>query len=198
MKTVLVVYDSRFGHTMRIARRIAETIIAEGNQVDLMHVIEADHEGVDWNKYDLVIAGAPVLYGKFRRSFVGFANKWKAVLDAKPNSFFCVSVVARTPEKCTPEGNVYCRKFMENNPWHPMDVRCFAGKVDYPNWSWIDTKLIQMIMKMTKGPTEPTAVIDYTDWEAVEEYARHCLTIGEEPVVQEAEVVVEEEPKAEA
>lgn len=88
-----------------------------------------------------------------------------------------MTVIARNPAKATPEGNVYCRKFLENNPWHPKDVKCFAGKVDYPNWSWIDAKLIQMIMKMTKGPTEMTAVIDYTDWEAVEDYARHCLTL---------------------
>ena len=126
MKTVLVVYDSRYGHTARIARCIWETIINEGHQAD---------------------------------------------------SFFCVSVVARTPAKATPEGNVYCRKFLENNPWHPKDVKCFAGKVDYPNWGWLDTKLIQMIMKMTKGPTEPTAVIDYTNWDEVAEYARHCLTL---------------------
>ena len=53
MKTVLVVYDSRSGHTARIARRIWETIIAEGHQADMMHVLEADREGVDWNKYDL-------------------------------------------------------------------------------------------------------------------------------------------------
>ncbi len=177
MKTVLVVYDSRSGHTARIARRIWETIIAEGHQADMMHVLEADREGVDWNKYDLVICGAPVLYGVFRKQFLAFVNRWKAVLDAKPNSFFNVTVIARNPAKATPEGNVYCRKFLENNPWHPKDVKCFAGKVDYPNWSWIDAKLIQMIMKMTKGPTEMTAVIDYTDWDAVEEYARHCLTL---------------------
>ncbi len=177
MKTVLVVYDSRSGHTARIARRIWETIIAEGHQADMMHVLEADREGVDWNKYDLVICGAPVLYGVFRKQFLAFVYRWKAVLDAKPNSFFNVTVIARNPAKATPEGNVYCRKFLENNPWHPKDVKCFAGKVDYPNWSWIDAKLIQMIMKMTKGPTEMTAVIDYTDWEAVEDYARHCLTL---------------------
>ncbi len=177
MKTVLVVYDSRYGHTARIARCIWETIVNEGHQADMMNVLEADREGVDWNKYDTVIAGAPVLYGKFRRDFLGFVNKWKSVLDAKANSFFCVSVVARTPAKATPEGNVYCRKFLENNPWHPKDVKCFAGKVDYPNWGWLDTKLIQMIMKMTKGPTEPTAVIDYTNWDEVAEYARHCLTL---------------------
>ena len=177
MKTVLVIYNSRSGHTARIARRIWETVIAEGNQADLMDVVEADREGVDWNKYDLVIAGAPVLYGKFRREFVGFVNKYKSILDAKANSFFCVSVVARTPAKATPEGNVYCRKFLQNNPWKPKDAHCFAGKVDYPNWNWLDVKMIQMIMKMTKGPTEPTAVIDYTDWKDVEEYARHCLTL---------------------
>ena len=176
-KCVLVVYDSRSGHTARIARRIWETIKAEGHEADLMNVVEADREGVDWNKYDTIVAGAPVLYGKFRHDFLSFVNKWKSVLDAKANSFFNVSVVARTPAKATPEGNVYCRNFLENNPWHPKDVKCFAGKVDYPNWSWIDTKLIQMIMKMTKGPTEATAVIDYTDWDAVEEYARHCLTL---------------------
>ena len=48
MKKVLVVYDSRSGHTARIARRIWETVIAEGNQADMMHVLEADREGVDW------------------------------------------------------------------------------------------------------------------------------------------------------
>lgn len=119
MKTVLVVYDSRSGHTARIARRIWETIIAEGHQADMMHVLEADREGVDWNKYDLVICGAPVLYGVFRKQFLAFVNRWKAVLDAKPNSFFNVTVIARNPAKATPEGNVYCRKFLENNPVAP-------------------------------------------------------------------------------
>lgn len=56
MKSVLVLYYSHGGHTARIARRIWETVIAEGNQADLMSVVEADREGIDWNKYDLVIA----------------------------------------------------------------------------------------------------------------------------------------------
>ena len=177
MKSVLVLYHSNSGHTARIARRIWETVIAEGNQADLMCVMEADREGIDWNKYDLVIVGAPVFYGKFSRQLVAFVNRFKSVLDAKATSFFSVSVVARTPAKCTPEGNVYTRKFLQGNPWKPKDAHCFAGKVDYQNWGWLDTKMIQMIMKMTKGPTEPTAIIDYTDWKDVEDYARHCLTL---------------------
>ena len=38
--------------------------------------------------------------------------------------------------------------------------------------------MIQLIMKMTKGPTSMDAVIDYTDWEDVKSYARHCLTLA--------------------
>ncbi|MBR2960561.1 MAG: menaquinone-dependent protoporphyrinogen IX dehydrogenase [Burkholderiaceae bacterium] len=178
MKSVLVVYFSRSGHTARIARRIGETIVAEGNQADVMDVIEADREGVDWEKYDLVIVGAPVLYGTYTKAFMHFVTKYKAQLDAKPHSFFNVSVVARTPFKATPEGNRYMQKFLQKSPWTPRDVKCIAGKVDYPNWSWLDTKMIQMIMKMTKGPTDPSSVIDYTDWEDVKSYARYCLTLA--------------------
>ena len=177
MKSVLVLYYSHGGHTARIARRIWETIIAEGHKADLMGIVEADREGVDWNKYDTVIIGCAVIYGKMNRELVAFVNRFKAVLDAKATSFFSVSLIARAEAKCTPEGNLYTRKFLENNPWKPKDAHCFAGKVDYPNWGWLDTKAIQMIMKMTKGPTEPTAIIDYTNWDDVPEYARHCLTL---------------------
>ena len=41
MKSVLVLYHSNSGHTARIARRIWETVIAEGNQADLTHIRSA-------------------------------------------------------------------------------------------------------------------------------------------------------------
>ena len=50
MKSVLVLYYSHGGHTARIARRIWETIIAEGNRAVRRGIVEADGEGVDWKK----------------------------------------------------------------------------------------------------------------------------------------------------
>ena len=67
MKSVLVLYYSHGGHTARIARRIWETIIAEGHKADLMGIVEADREGVDWNKYDTVIIGCAI---------TGAASNW--------------------------------------------------------------------------------------------------------------------------
>jgi menaquinone-dependent protoporphyrinogen oxidase len=178
MKSVLVLYWSRGGHTARIARRICEGIAAAGGRGEMMDLNEATHEGVDWGRYEVVVLGAPVLYGTYHQDVFEFINAHQASLEAKPNSFFNVSVVARTPEKATVEGNRYMQKFLQLSRWRPRDLKVIAGKVDYPSWSWYETLMIQMIMKFTKGPTDRRAVIDYTQWDDVRDYGEHLLSLG--------------------
>ena len=178
MKSVLVIYMSRQGHTARVARRLCESIVEAGGKATMMDVREATHEGVDWDRYDVVALGAPVLYGTYDKSFLAFVTAHKADLDRKPNSFFNISVVARTPEKATPAGNRYMQKFLEISSWKPRDLKVIAGKVDYPSWPWHERVMIQMIMKMTHGPTDPATIIDYTDWDDVRAYGRHLLTLA--------------------
>jgi menaquinone-dependent protoporphyrinogen oxidase len=50
--------------------------------------------------------------------------------------------------------------------------------VDYPAWRWFDVIMIQLIMKMTHGPTDRRTVIDYTDWADVDAYGRHVLELA--------------------
>ena len=178
MKRVLVLYSSLRGHTARVSRRICESIGAGGGSADMMEVTEAIHEGVDWGRYDVVVLGAPVMYGNYDKAFMEFVRRHQAELDAKPNSFFNLSVVARTPAKATVEGNRYMQKFLQLSPWKPKDLKVIAGKVDYPAWRWYDVIMIQMIMKMTQGPTARHTVIDYTDWPDVEAYGRHVLELA--------------------
>jgi menaquinone-dependent protoporphyrinogen oxidase len=178
MKSVLVLYWSQGGHTARIARKICESIAAAGGRGEMMDINEAVHEGIEWARYDVVALGAPVLYGTYDKSVLKFIKDYQDKLSSKPNSFFNVSVVARTPEKATIEGNRYMQKFLQLSPWKPKDLKVIAGKVDYPSWGWLDTIMIQMIMKFTHGPTDKTAVIDYTDWDDVEAYGRHLLALG--------------------
>jgi len=177
MNSVLVLYMSRGGHTARIARRICEGVADAGGRAEMMDLVEALHEGVDWGRYEVVALGAPVLYGTYHRSVFDFIARHRTSLEAKPNSFFNVSVVARTPEKATVEGNRYMQKFLQLSPWRPRDLKVIAGKVDYPSWAWYERVMIQMIMKFTHGPTDPRAVIDYTNWDDVRAYGRHLLTL---------------------
>lgn len=177
-RSVLVLYMSRGGHTARIARRICASVVAAGGRAEMMSLLEADKEGVDWPAFDVVALGAPVLYGTYDRSVFDFITRYRAQLEARPNSFFNVSVVARTPAKATLEGNRYMQKFLQLSPWHPRDLKVIAGKVDYPSWPWHEQIMIQMIMKFTHGPTDRTAVIDYTDWDDVAAYGRHLLSLA--------------------
>jgi menaquinone-dependent protoporphyrinogen oxidase len=178
MKSVLVLYMSRGGHTARIARRICEGVAEAGGRAEMMDLNEAVHEGVDWGRYDVIALGAPVLYGTYDKGVFAFIGQHRASLESRPSSFFNVSVVARTPEKATVEGNRYMQKFLQLSPWRPQDLKVIAGKVDYPSWAWYERLMIQLIMKYTHGPTDPRAVIDYTDWDDVRAYGKHLLTLA--------------------
>ncbi len=178
MKSVLVLYMSRNGHTARVARAIAAGVVAAGGRADRMDLVEAEREGLDWDAFDVVAIGAPVLYGTYDRRVFAFVAAHRARLDAKPSSFFNVSVTARTPAKATVEGNRYMQKFLQLSAWKPRDLKVIAGKVDYPNWPWHERKMIQLIMKMTQGPTDPSTVVDYTDWDGVAAYGRHLSTLS--------------------
>lgn len=177
MKHVLMAYYSHAGHTARIARTIQQAIVDEGHACDMMEMMECVREGVDWDKYDIVIVGTPIVYGVYNKIVWEFVETFRAQLDAKPNSFFNVTVVARTPLKATPEGNRYLQNFIKRSPWKPRDLKCFAGKVDYPHWTWYQRLMIQLIMHITDGPTDPSVIVDYTDYEDVKDYARHCLLL---------------------
>jgi menaquinone-dependent protoporphyrinogen oxidase len=92
------------------------------------------------------------------------------VLDAKPNAFFTVNVVARKPEKNTPDTNPYLKKFLKQISWKPKVLGVFAGKIDYKLYGPLDRFMIRLIMRITKGPTAPDTNIEFTDWEKVDAF----------------------------
>jgi len=47
----------------------------------------------------------------------------------------------------------------------------FAGRLDYPRYSWWDRQIIRFIMLLTGGPTDPSASVEYTSWPAVDAFA---------------------------
>ena len=53
----------------------------------------------------------------------------------------------------------------------------FAGKLDYPRYGFFDRQMIRFIMLMTKGPTDPAAVVEFTDWQRVEAFARDVCAL---------------------
>ena len=69
------------------------------------------------------------------------------------------------------------RKFLTKTPWQPNLIDVFAGKLDYPRYTFFDRLMIRFIMLMTKGPTDPTAIVEFTDWQRVEAFARKVCAL---------------------
>lgn len=151
------------GQTRKIAERLAEKINGEV-------IIKKFEEVTTLIEYDKVIIGSSIRYGKFPKRLYHFVEKNKVILNEKQAEFFGVNLIARNPEKRTVENNVYVRKFLEKANWRPREVVIFAGALNYTTYNFFDKKMIQLIMKITKGPTDATKDIEYTDWDQVDKY----------------------------
>lgn len=170
MVKVLIAYSTCDGHTLEICERLKQVIEQQTHSVEL-RVIDGESD-IDVSPFDKVIIGASIRYGKHRPQVNEFIAKNLEHLESKPSALFSVNVVARKPEKNTPETNPYLQKFLKQITWQPRHMAVFAGKINYPIYSFWDRQAIRFIMWMTKGPTDPTTVVDFTDWEKVEEFGR--------------------------
>ena len=121
--------------------------------------------------HDRVLIGASIRYGKYRANVFKFIKENINILRDKSAAFFSVNVVARKKEKNLPETNPYIIKFLKQTQWVPSYIGVFAGKVEYPKYSFFDKYTIRFIMWLTKGPTDITQSYEFTDWKAVENFS---------------------------
>lgn len=175
MAGVLILYSTVDGQTLRICERMRSVIEASGRAVTLIS-IDAD-EQPEPAAFDSIVIGASIRYGKHRKSVFDFVAAHRRTLDRLPTAFFSVNIVARKPERNRPETNPYVRHFLAQTGWKPRLLGVFAGRLDYPKYRPLDRQLIRLIMWMTGGPTDPSSVIEYTDWCAVESFAREVCAM---------------------
>ena len=170
MAKVLITYSTTDGHTRTICERLRQVI--EDQQHSVVVSWMSEHSDIDLETFDKVIIGASIRYGKHQPQVFDFIRQNQTTLESKPSAFFSVNVVARKPEKNRPETNPYLQKFLTKISWEPKNLAVFAGRIDYPSYGFVDRQMIRLIMWMTKGPTDPTSTIEFTDWDKVDEFGR--------------------------
>lgn len=170
MAKILILYSTVDGQTRRICERMQAVIESLGQRVVLASF--ADPCLPDAANFDKIVIGASIRYGKHRQSVLDFVATNRQLLDSRPSAFFSVNIVARKAEKSRSETNPYVRKFLALTDWRPTRTAVFAGRLDYPRYRLFDRQMIRLIMWITKGPTDPSTVIEYTDWNEVESFAR--------------------------
>ena len=173
MESTLIIYSSTDGQTKNICSRIGEFL---SNDIPAKIISLSDATKNDIEKYDRVIIGASIRYGKHRKELFEFIETNLDELTKKENAYFSVNVVARKSEKNTPETNPYMQKFLLKTSWVPQRLAVFAGKIDYPKYNFFDKQMIRFIMWVTKGPTNIKNTYEFTDWNKVDSFAKELIT----------------------
>lgn len=170
MANTLIAYSTTDGHTKKICERIKQVIEEQGHKATLAFI--HDEPDIDVDRFDKIVIGASIRYGKHRPQVYDFIRKNRQLLDSKQNAFFSVNVVARKAEKNEPETNPYMKKFLRQIAWKPQESAVFAGTINYPIYPFWDRQAIRFIMWLTDGPTDRHAVVEFTDWTRVDDFAR--------------------------
>jgi menaquinone-dependent protoporphyrinogen oxidase len=170
MSNILMLYATTDGHTAKICERLRQALETAGQTVVVVPV--TDQPQPDPAAFDKVVIGASIRYGHHSPLIADFIHRHQQSLETRPNAFFSVNLVARKPGKDRPETNPYLQKFLKRIAWRPQRLAVFAGKLDYRRYGFWDRKIIQLIMLITKGPTDPRTVAEFTDWGQVDDFAR--------------------------
>ncbi|SET51321.1 menaquinone-dependent protoporphyrinogen IX dehydrogenase [Thorsellia anophelis] len=174
---ILIIYSTTDGHTKKIAETMGAYAIGQLN-LDVVQVIDIKEAGkVKISDYTHVVIGASIRYGKFNKLVYDFIDVNSDFLNEVKSAFFSVNLTARKFDKNTPETNVYTKKFLNQISWRPSLIKVFAGALLYPRYGLFDKFMIKLIMKITKGETDTTKEIDYTDWKSVDEFIKKISSL---------------------
>ena len=163
----LIIYSSVDGQTLKICQRLQNN--SSNTSMESISNIKIE----DLKSSDHIILGASVRYGDHSKNLYEFVKKNKSLLENKKTTFFSVNVTARKIEKNKPSTNPYIKKFLTKTEWLPDKLGVFAGKIDFPNYGFIDKNIIKLIMWITNGPTDTSKSYDFTDWEEVDRFSKY-------------------------
>jgi menaquinone-dependent protoporphyrinogen oxidase len=170
-QSISLYYVTHDGQSRRIAehisRRLAESdIVAPPQDVAAMPPTAADLATAS-----LVVLVAAVRYGRHLPEADRFLVAYRSLESPPPLALASVNLTARKPAKTTATGNPYLRKVIARHRLAPALAVAFAGRLDYRRYGWLDRQIIRFIMLLTQGPTNPDTCVEYTSWQAVDEFA---------------------------
>jgi menaquinone-dependent protoporphyrinogen oxidase len=168
---MLLVYATRDGQSRRIAAHIAARLAEAGISADPRDLAVAFPAADDLARSRLIVLVAAVRYGRHLPEAERFVAAYRVLAAPAPLVFVSVNLTARKPGKDTPTGNPYLRKSIVRHRLTPVLAAAVAGRLDYPRYGWLDRQVIRLIMKMTGGPTDPRACVEFTAWPAVDAIA---------------------------
>ncbi len=174
MSHVLIVYQSFHGRTYEIACHIRQRLHSAGAEVSVLSIHDAASIGL--SRFDAVIIGAAIRYGKHGDETRRFIDRHCQYLKDHACGFYSVSALARKPDRGAADSNPYVKRFLQQIDWQPACVGVFAGRLRYHAMTLSQRWMIRCIMWLANGPLVDGEAADFTDWAAVDRFIDHYST----------------------
>jgi len=171
MARVLVIYDTSYGHTKKIAELIASEVKKKKHFVEAVNVAEFPHD-VYPDIYDGVIVGGAVYAGKYSGSIVKWVTKYASLLNRMPTAFFsvCLGVLQDDPVVQKDLSRIL-DDFFKKTGWKPTRRAIFAGALAYTKYNFVIKWFMKRIARKAGGSTDTRLDHEYTDWEQVKRFS---------------------------
>ena len=173
--TVAIVYASTHGHTGKIVDRIAETMRAEGLEVEVAQLGEKADRLI--RHCDAVLVAGSVHRGSHQTELVEFVRRHRHWLQEVPSAFVSVSLTAADDEdeEMRAETRRMVDEFVEDTGWTPDRTATVAGAFQFSKYSPFERLVMRLIARRHGTEIDPWEDLELTDWKAVEEFAQQFV-----------------------
>ncbi|MDO8188527.1 flavodoxin domain-containing protein [Conexibacter sp. JD483] len=169
---VLVAYASNHGQTRLVAERIAAVLDALGLDAD-MHDLEARAADPFGPDYAGVVVAASIHAGHHQKCAKHWAQAHAASLGSTPSAFVSVSLTAADDsDEARAQTTQLIDAFTDETGWHPLQTLACAGALRYREYDVATRVLMRLIARRHGQPTDVHRDVEFTDWDAVEQFAR--------------------------
>jgi menaquinone-dependent protoporphyrinogen oxidase len=175
MARILILYGTTDGHTARIAESIRDTLLARGDQVNL---VEADRTGPNPADYAGIVVAASVHGGRYQRRVRSWVRANAFALGDKPTAFVSVSLGVLQHEPAVQrEVQAIVNRFLLTTGWRPTITKNVAGALLYRKYGWLKRWVMKRITAKAGGNTDTSRNWDYTDWNDIRLFAERFATL---------------------
>jgi menaquinone-dependent protoporphyrinogen oxidase len=184
MSAMQIYYATRDGQSRRIAEHIARRLTEGGISARAHDLATAMPAAMDLAQAPLIAVVAAVRYGRHLPEADRLLATYRQLSAPPPLAIASVNLTARKSGKASAGSNPYLRKLLARHGIAPVLATALAGRLDYPRYRWTDRQIIRFIMLLTGGPTDPATSIEYTSWNAVDEFAARIADLYRRSIVR--------------
>ncbi len=172
---VLVVFHTGEGQTEKIADRIVNELERKDALVALSDAASAPPP----TAYDAVVVGDSIHGGRHSRQLARWVERYEQQLADVPVALYQVSLTSAIDDEThTAEANRLVQQFLDATGLDPDMVGLFAGALAYRRYGWLKRAVMKRIVAAEGGDTDTSRDHEYTDWDAVDQFAADVLALA--------------------